>query len=165
MLDAILFLFKRRERGSIYKEAAAKRGYQSLPLFSYCLPLLCCVRLTSFFYRLQSQDHQPASTGLYQCSSNKMQSPVIGLAVFFSFYILLLYLVDIFVRRRNTDHSRIYYVFRLLIALLFLGADIVLLILSKRMLAAFYGLQGLSLLLSFIIQVYIFLLKFKYFNC
>ncbi|KAF7867236.1 hypothetical protein EAF04_005319 [Stromatinia cepivora] len=73
--------------------------------------------------------------------------------VFFTFYILLLYIVDTSLRWRYTDHAWSYFVLRFFIASLFLGLDIFLIIESKRILAAFYSLQGLSLLLSFIIQV------------
>ncbi|CAD6447838.1 14cdaaef-2bd0-4262-8213-899a995f2cd6 [Sclerotinia trifoliorum] len=74
-------------------------------------------------------------------------------SVFFTFYIILLYIVDISLRWRYTDHAQSYFVLRLFIASLFFGLDIFLIVESKRTLAAFYSLQSLSLLLSFIIQV------------
>ncbi|QSZ30128.1 hypothetical protein DSL72_004648 [Monilinia vaccinii-corymbosi] len=73
----------------------------------------------------------------------------------FPFYVLLLYIVVISFPWRYADHAWSYFVLRIFIALVFLGLDVFLMIESQRILTAVYGLQGLSLLLSFMIQVMI----------
>jgi hypothetical protein len=95
---------------------------------------------------------------LGQPSSYKMQLSALAVAARLScFYILSLYLGDVYIRWRYTFRSWPYYVFRLLLALLFCAADIALCVISNETLIAQYVLQGLSLLLNFVVQVRIIL--------